>query len=262
MKSNFLQHALCGFFILFGGLAFAQDEEKKSMISKSIRGKIILATRDKTDYWGTFTTLVYTEAFSRLGIDFEVRDYPLQRISHMADTQEIDGDLSRVVDYQTEHPDLIRVEESHGNLDIVAFSRKSTLRLDGWDSLKFKKLEVGYIHGSKKVHEMLMTRIPKSNIHIVHGYEAGLGMLSLERIDVFIVSRQGTFPFLKDNHFKGIPIYMSGTMDKKPLHAFLIKKHKDLAVELAKVLYEMKTEGLIAQYQKKAKARAKISASP
>ncbi len=54
---------------------------------------------------------LYTEALSRMNITLRYRVLPPKRASFYSDRGMLDGELSRVFDYNPEHPNLIRVEE-------------------------------------------------------------------------------------------------------------------------------------------------------
>jgi hypothetical protein len=66
----------------------------------------------------------------------------------------VDGELSRVHDYNTNYPNLIRVEEHDYFVRFSAFATDPTLRLDGWGSLKHTDYAVEYRLGGKKVAEL------------------------------------------------------------------------------------------------------------
>jgi hypothetical protein len=55
--------------------------------------------------------LIYTEALNRMSIEFVFKDLPSKRASAYSNEGKVDGELSRVYDYNTTYPNLIRVEE-------------------------------------------------------------------------------------------------------------------------------------------------------
>ncbi|WP_419779762.1 hypothetical protein [Maridesulfovibrio sp.] len=210
--------------------------------------KIVLGLRSKKDCWGVLHTTIYTEAFRRLGINVGFKSFPLKRLSRIIDRSEnLDGDISRVYSYSDAHPNLVRVEEPHSISAIVAYSKDPNLKLDGWDSLVGSQLRIDYRHGSKRTLEMLRARAPWEKMHSVHDIKAGLQRLVLGWSEVYICSSAA--PYITDGLFEGRNIYTAGVMQETSFHAFLLKKHKELAVRLARVLKQMKKEGLINKYR-------------
>ena len=241
------------FIFVWGSLGYTYETEFINIECNATTGngkgeKIVLGLRSQKDCWGMLHTTIYREAFRRLGIDVEFKSFPLKRLSMLVDRSEnVDGDISRVYSYSDAHPSLVRVEEPHSISEIVAYSKDPNLKLDGWDSLVGSQLRIDYRHGAKRTFEMLRSRVPWDKMHSVHDIKAGLQRLVLGWSDIYICS--GAAPLIVDGLFEGKNIYTAGVMQKTTFHAFLLKKHKELAVRLSRVLKQMKKEGLINKYR-------------
>ncbi len=195
---------------------------------------------------------IYTEALSRMDITFRYRVLPPKRASFYSDQGSIDGELSRVFDYNTEHPNLIRIEEHHLLSVFSAFAADPTITLNGWQSLKNTSYNVEYRRGIKICAENLTAVIPSERLSEIHSIQAGIGKLLTGRSDVFIEPEDGVFDYLKSEEFqrasRGRAIHKVGTMETMTSHLWLHKKHRDLAPRLSAILRDMKQEGLFDQY--------------
>lgn len=219
-------------------------------------GKMVLAYLiPRESVLGTWFDLIYTEAFRRLGMEFEYRLYPGKRCSMMADRGEVDGEVARVYTYADAHPDLIRVEESHVTVKFLALARDPSIKLNGWESLRGTDYLIAGMRGVKKLREKLPGLVEDHRITLVSDWGQGLKMLNYGRVHLFIDVDFGAPTLLNTDEFKDSGIHVAGVMEASSTYPYLHKKHKALAPELAAVLREMKKEGLIARYRKKAEQR-------
>lgn len=197
---------------------------------------------------------LYTEALSRMNITLLYRVLPPKRASSYSDRGILDGELSRVFDYNTEHPNLIRVEEHHLLSVFSAFATDPTITLSGWQSLKNTNYNVDYRLGIKKISENLTTIILSERLSETHSIQSGVLKLLAERTDVFIDSEDGVFDYLKTEEFQrmsqesGVAIHKVGIMQSVTSHFWLHKKHRDLTPRLSVILRDMKRDGLFDLY--------------
>lgn len=197
---------------------------------------------------------LYTEALRRMNITLRYRVLPPMRASLQSDRGMLDGELSRVFDYNTEHPNLIRVEEHHLLSVFSAFSTDPTITLNGWQSLKNTNYNVDYRRGIKKCAENLNAIIPSEHLSETHTIQSGIVKLLAGRTDIFIDSEDGVFDYLKTEEFqrmsqeRGITIYKVGIMQTVTSHFWLHKRHRDLASRLSVILRDMKRDGFFDLY--------------
>jgi hypothetical protein len=197
---------------------------------------------------------IYTEALSRMNITLFYRVLPPKRASLYSDQGMLDGELSRVYDYNNEFKNLIRVEEHHLLSVFSAFGTDPTITLNGWQSLKNTNYYVDYRRGIKKCAENLTAIIPSKRLSETHSIQSGVVKLLAGRTDIFIDSEDGVFDYLKTEELqrmsreRGIDIYKVGIMETVTSHFWLHKKHRDLAPRLSVILSDMKREGLFDLY--------------
>ena len=197
---------------------------------------------------------IYTEAFSRMDISLQYYVLPPKRASLYSDEGILDGELSRVYDYDTTHPNLIRVEEHHLTSVFSAFSTNTAIKLNGWKSLKNTGYRIGYRLGLKKTGEELTKIIPLEYLVEAASIESGLRMLLMGRTDIFIEPEDGVFDYLNSYKYleekqkKANEIHKVGVMEMVTSHMWLHKKHRELAPRLSVILRDMKREALFELY--------------
>lgn len=199
--------------------------------------------------------LVYREAFKRLGVEISIVGLPTKRASVMADAGQIDGDLHRARNYGDKHPNLVRVEFSHFAVSFVAYSKRADIVLaDGWDSFNHTPLRVQYILGSATAGTELGRRVAPERLSTVTDVELGLRKLELDRSDVLIALDLNVEPLLPLPEFRRSGIHKVAELGQVPCYLYLQKRHAALAPRLARVLEQLKREGLIEQYGLQARA--------
>jgi hypothetical protein len=195
---------------------------------------------------------IYAEALRRMDITLRYRVLPPTRASLYSDEGTVDGELSRVEDYNLEHPNLVRVDEPHLFSVFSAFATDPTITLDGWQSLTNTNDAVEYRRGIKQCAQNLTPIIPPERLSEIHSIEAGVRKLVMGRTDIFIEPEDGVFDFLRTQEFQrisnGRTIYKVGVMEKTTSHLWLHKKHSDLVPQLSSILSDMKKEGLFELY--------------
>lgn len=197
--------------------------------------------------------LIYTEAFRRLGYEFQYDVYPLARLTTMVEAGKIDGEIQRPMEYQAFHPNLIRVDESPVSVRYGAFAVKPGVVLDGWHSLKNTTYIVEYRRGASRSQDELTAVVAPENLSVIETTEQGLRRLITGRTDVFVDLEHNITNTLNQKKLRGFDtsaIYQAGLMQETPMYAYLNKKRADLALKVAAVLKAMKHEGVIERYRK------------
>jgi hypothetical protein len=220
---------------------------------------MFVAARPKDHETTKWLILVYTEALRRMGIEFTFKEVPPLRASDYSDRGIVDGELSRIPDYNTYHTNLIRVEEPHYSVRFVAFARESGVQLQGWKSLRETEYRVDYRRGIALCELQLPKVIPSGRLSAVSTVHQGIKRLLLQRTDLFIDVDGIVQEYLLSDQFRKISggrevIYRVGTMEEVSAHAFLHKRHRNLASQLADRLRDMKKEGLFETYREQVKS--------
>jgi len=206
---------------------------------------------------GKWIDLIYTEAFQRVGLTMEYKEYPYKRGDALVDSGEVDGVLARPFDYGSLHPNLVRVEEPAPVDSLTVVATDANIHLEGWESLKGTTYMIEYPRGFVLAEINLPKMVKPEQIAASDDLRQSLKKLAAGRINLLIAPDTILTQLLNTEEFKNSGIRKVGSMQVVPLFAFLQPKHKDLAVKLAETLKQMKTEGLLDQYRKTAEEATK-----
>jgi ABC-type amino acid transport substrate-binding protein len=220
---------------------------------------------EKTIVFGTIFTestpfynemyLIYTEAFKRLGYNFNRVSLPGERAMVDANSGVVDGEAARIGYLESDkYPNLIRVAEPIIVIMDGAYSADTSIRINGWESLRGKGYKVGYIKGTKSVEQKLLLYVEKENRYNLTGFEQSLKMLQARRIDIFIISTMAeeTAPM---NSPAYSDIKRVGIVEEKILYPWLHKRHRELVSPLADTLKAMKADGTFQKLSEAAKLK-------
>lgn len=194
----------------------------------------------------------YSEAFRRLGIQFEYKVFPQARCGYSADRGIVDGEPGRYIFYNRNFPNLIRVNEAVMTIKVSAFSKIPDLRVNGWDSLNRTPYRVEYIIGTAIAKDNLAGRVPPENLSSVPHVVQSFKKLRADRIDILVQTELLALAILEKPEYKKIGIKKAGVLQHFAIYPFLHKKHKELANDLAETIRQMKNEKLVTGYYKQA----------
>lgn len=204
-------------------------------------------------YSGVMGRLMYAEISKRLAIPMEVRTYPEQRRSALADSGAIDGETVRIYAYGSVHPNLVRVEESLIDLGFSLYTADPALKLQGLSDPLLGKLRVEYRRGVLFCEKTLKPVLPVNRLSDVAEPKQGAKKLLAGRTDVFCDLDADMISVLHDPEIKGVSnvrtLLEIGTV---PTYPYLHKRLADLAPRMAAVIKQMKAEGLIEQFKRQA----------
>lgn len=193
--------------------------------------------------------LVYPEAFRRLGMEFELKQYPMKRGPYLVNQGKLDGELGREGDFNAMYPNLLRVEEPLWTGRMIAYTTDKKIKLNNkWESLRNTQFRVNYRRGVKKCEENLTKVVRPDKLESLTDDVQGLKKLLAKRIDVYVGIESIIDPLLKTKEFSASSFNKAGVMDESKIYAFLHKKHEKLVPKLAAVFKAMKEEGLLEQY--------------
>lgn len=234
--------------VLIGGLLVQHGTSLADTITLTGGEKFIQSA------YGQWLERVYREAFRRLGLEFRLVGYPSQRAIVMADNGEVDGQVERGHDFVDEHPNLVRVEEPLMAEAYSAFATRPDVLVAGWDSLRNSRLSVVARRGvGKKVESLARLVQPGERLLFIETPEQGLRMLAKGRADLYVDYEPLVLETLQQLRVAEpttfAAIHKAGELERTTHHAFLHNKHAALAPRLAKVLRDMKREGLVEKYR-------------
>ncbi|NRD72331.1 hypothetical protein HQQ94_03550 [Shewanella sp. VB17] len=233
---------LISFVLLFITLDFTVYAADKQSINLSTIGE------PNQSLYVTWLHLIYTHAFDRLNIDVTYTALPAIRASKMADLGRVDGEVARVADYGTEHPNLVRIEESLFVANISAFTANPSIKINSWEDINNSKYNIEYYRGSLLAHQRLTQYVSPDRLSNSSSPSESLRKLLRGRIDIYIDTEQVPISLLTTPEFANTGINMLVRLENMNIHGYLYKTHKELAVKLADVFQKMKSEGLFQIY--------------
>lgn len=199
-----------------------------------------------------WATLVYKEAFRRLGLPVEVVSLNLARRSALVEEGGIDGEVSRIHAYADTHPALIRIEEPVMDFTFSVFAAPSDLQAQQLADLP-ANAQVDYRRGILLCENALKKSIPPERLGTVTTTEQGVRKLLARRSDAYCDIDIYVTELLQSGRLDGASaprkLFDIATMKTYP---YLARKHMELAPKLTAVLQQMRAEGLLVRYQKQA----------
>ena len=231
---NIPRHYLVSLLVLVGGMA-PLNSHANPLITLGIAdvNAVLLHNTEQTG----FVDEVLTVAFKRLGYRLHTELFPAERSLKMADAGLIDGDMLRVQHMEAQYPNLIRVPEAVIELELVVFSRKPIDLSKGWAALKGKS--VGLIIGTKHVEENMPASATQTKVKSVQQLFA---LLNTKRADYVVFMNMIGRHYLRSSGISDV-LVSEQSLDRKPLFAYLHRKHSILAEKLAATLKIMKRDG-------------------
>lgn len=187
---------------------------------------------------------IYSEAFRRLGYNFELRNYPGERAIIEADIGNVDGTAARIsyLNESMAYPNLEKVDESIITMEDGAFATNFSIEINGWSSLQGKQYTIGYLKGYKSVEYNLVKFKLRKNAISFSSLKQMIEMQKAGRIDFFVYS--GSLIAMERLSTDGKSIIKKiGILEEKLLYPYLNRKHKKLTEDLAVILRIIKTDG-------------------
>lgn len=211
---------------------------------------VMAMIRPEHDFLGRWWRLIYAEVFRRLEIPVRFEDYSSKRASLEADEGLVDGEPGRILDYQSAHPSLLRIEEPLLTLNFSAFVASAAIGpLNGWESLRDTAWRVEYQRGIRISENNLPGLVPPEKLSSVTEPIQGLRKLAAGRTDVYVDEESGILTALQTPEFKGSGIRVAGIMATGVIYPYVLRKHAALAPKMAAIIRSMKAEGAIVSYR-------------
>lgn len=203
---------------------------------------------------GRWYQLLYTEAFDRLGRDFRYLQLPLRRATWMVRKGLIDGETGRVGSYLDASTRLRLVPVRLWTARVIAVSADPRLRVSSWRDLKNVAGIIDYRSGVWILEQDLPRIIPANRLNTVARPEQGLERLMLGRSSLLVGIDAVVDRAWRRPDFRNAGLFRAGTLAELPIYPFLVKKDEALIGRLARVLKEMREQGLFQRYERLAEA--------
>lgn len=242
----------CGFctLVLLALLGLSAAPAMSQGSTAPVKRFVMTADGEPSTYGSLWVSLIYTEAFKRLGIPFHLEHYSLARRAALVDEGIADGETSRVYSYGNTRPNLVRVEESLIDLVFAFFTANPAVRLERIDDLRASNYQVEYRRGILLCETTVKGVATPERISDVLTQGQGLKKLIAGRTDLYCDLEAYVLQELQLPEFKGANVRKVVSIGKAvPTYPYLNKKHAELALRLAAVIKQMKAEGLIEAYR-------------
>lgn len=212
---------------------------------------IVTSGGEPTTWGSRLGLLIYSEAFKRLGIPFQMGYYTLARGAAMVEQGLADAELSRVHEYGNDKPNLVRVEESIVDLGFSLYGTNPRMRIERLEDLRTGNHLVEYRRGLLLCETTLKQLLPAERLSNVATREQGLKKLLAGRTDLYCEIDVYVQQELHSAEFKGVTTLRKviGLGESVPTYPYVHRKHAALAPRLAAVLKQMKAEGLMETYR-------------
>ncbi len=193
---------------------------------------------------------ILKEAFRRKGVIFHAEHNPSLRSLELSNSGVVDGELHRVFNFHQvsngEYPNLVRIESQLLSIWVTAFATKE-FKISSWADLSNHK--VAYYRGRKNVENFLKGIMASENIQTVNDDKQAFRLLANDRIKIVISElKEGINIIKSSDKFKKIKEI--SRLDETKIYAYIHKKHKDLARQVAQALEEMKKDGTFTRLLK------------
>lgn len=234
---------------LLGVLALFAAAPAYSQPSPPATPFIIAADTDPDAYGYRLATLIYTEAFKRLGMPVQMATYTLARRTAMVEEGRIDGEASRIAAYGDAHPELIRLDVPVMDFTFSLFTARPHLSAKRVEDLAASPLQVEFRRGVLMCERTLKKLVPAERLSDVPTSDQGVRKLLAGRTDAYCDIDVYAWTALQSPEIQdSARVRKLFDIASVPTFPYLNKKHADLAPRLTAVLKQMKAEGLLDTY--------------
>lgn len=213
---------------------------------------LMAADAEPDTYAFKWLSLIYTEAFKRMGVPLQIVTYSLARRTELANMGGVDGEVSRIFSYADANPLLMRVEEPIVDFTFVLFTANPKVQLQRLEDLSTNSaLLVEHRRGILMCENTLKKFVPAERLSNVTSPLQGVKKLVTGRTDVYCDIDIYVAEVLHSEEFKGTTnVRKLLKVASVPTYPYLNKKYAALAPRLASTLKQMKAEGLLDAYPK------------
>lgn len=205
--------------------------------------RMAFAKAPAQDVQHLFYQKIYTQAFAKLGYEFDFIVAPNKRCSYLLQSGQVDGEPQRIKSYEQQLENIIHVDEPiFVNRNIIV-GRTGSAKIERLAQLQQKNIHVDYARGSLWSEQHLRDVLPSTHIHAVDSFRQGLIKTKYGRTDYFLGLETPTIEVLNSPEFKDSKLTVLGIVGQNNSYPYFHQKHKDLAQQMATILQDMKKSG-------------------
>jgi len=190
---------------------------------------------------------ILKEIYSKLNINVYFIDLPGFRAIEEVTQGRVVGEVHRPFSFGEEHPMLIRITPAINYMQLKAFSKNKSIKVDGWNSIS--NYRIGIIKGSVYV-EKSTKNMP--NVFSVNTLEQLIEMNLKDHIDLFITDEYNALILLKrlkqNDKIKPLSKPLTERID---LYHYINRNYKNIADKVQAVVEKMNKSGELETLNKK-----------
>ena len=218
------------FFVMFG---LSQGGKAGEVLVLNAAGAPPLINGDGSG----FVERVVGEAFRRNGFELRVVRLPAERGLRNANAGIEDGEIGRTAGMEKRYPNLVRVPEAIITLQLVAFSRKQSVDVRDWSTLR--PYRVAVIKGWKVFEDNLRGIVAPT---FVDDADQLFNVLERDHVDVVLYERWMGLALSRRRALRDVRA-LSPPLGSRSIFTYLHKKHLALVPKVAAALRAIKTDG-------------------
>lgn len=205
------------------------------------QARITIATSDgvplSTPEGTGFHDRVVREAFHRIGVALEIVHLPAERSLQNANEGIEQGVFVRVEGMEKVYPNLRRVPEKISEYEFVAFSKRSDIRINGWDSLR--DYHVAIVTGWKILEQNIL-----QTQSLIKVRDAALlfQVLVDNKVDLVVYNKLDGYGVIKAMGLQGIHA-LQPPLATRDMFLYLHSSQQDRIPKLTEALQAMKRDG-------------------
>lgn len=188
---------------------------------------------------------VYDEAFRRVGRAVVLRTYPGARLTLLVDRGELDGDVARVGNYGSQHPQQLRVDEPVIRGRLALYAASANVQVPDLAALETAPYNLVHVRGAVACDRVLAQGGGHLRRTEVESDEQALTMLLAGRVDLYCTTDAEMMALLSQPRYREWPVprrlLVVGTT---PYYLYLHRRHAALVPALAAALKQMRAEGV------------------
>jgi len=175
--------------------------------------------------------------FGNIGMKVKINHLDSARSVENVDVGLDDAEYARIKGLSNRYHNLRVVDEKLIDFSFTAFSKDSSIIINGWDSLK--NYHVAYMRGWK-IYEKNVKNT-KSVLQVTTEKEL-FQLLENDRVDIILYELLRGHQYLKDRNVEGI-YPLSNPLSVKGMYLYVNKKHDKLIPDIEQSLRAMKERG-------------------
>lgn len=207
----------------------------------SLAEKTLIFSANEVSGNNTKIKKVLQQAYEQLGYQFEIRELPSARALSLSNNGVFDGDLNRIYNANSKYTHLIPISVPVHTFEVVAFGKAKEGKLTSWNDLY--PYQIGLINGL--IYAESATENHRALQFVkVNSADQLFNMLSMDRIDYAVISKQEGIKALKRLNLKNI-YRVEGVIETNSVFHYLHEKHRELIPPLERILRKMRQTGEI-----------------